>query len=98
MFGTTQSTFSTVVFGLVGVINLLTWLLSGIALLIFLWGVVRFISHGADKDAYKEGKQLMFWGILALFIIFSLTAILYMMCGALLGNSSYCINTANIPT
>lgn len=42
----------------------------GIALIVFLWGVFKFImAEGDDKQA---GRQLIFWGIVGLFAMVSL--------------------------
>ena len=40
-----------------------------IALLVFFWGLVKFIFAGAE--AKDEGKTLMIWGIVALFVMVS---------------------------
>jgi len=103
MSGSTQATFGSIIAAIIGVINSLVWLLSGIALLIFMWGMVRLVSHGADQKAYKEGKQLVLWGIISLFVIFSLAGIIQAMCANLLSNANACgipqpINRDNIPT
>ncbi len=85
MFGTTGATFSSVIDTFVGnIVSPLTWLLSGIAMVIFLFGLVRYVMHGADSTAHKEAIQLIIWGLLGLFIIFSLGAILALMCTTLL--------------
>jgi hypothetical protein len=40
-----------------------------IGLLVFLWGLVKFIFAGSEgKD---EGKHLMIWGLIALFVMVS---------------------------
>ena len=71
-------------------------------MVVFLFGLVRYIYHGADAKGHQEGKELIIWGITALFVIFSLGSILFLMCTSFLGDASYCrllpVNTANIPT
>ncbi len=61
------------------VITLLgTWLkallpiTTGIALLVFIWGMVIFISKSGDSEARAEGRQRMVWGVIALFVIVSI--------------------------
>jgi hypothetical protein len=39
-----------------------------IALLVFFWGLVKFIFSEAQKE---EGKTLMIWGVVALFVMVS---------------------------
>ena len=85
--GTTSGTFCSIIIGFVELMNKTTWLLSGVALLIFMWGLVRFIYHGGDQKGYKEGKALITWGLIALFIIFSLGGVLNLMCFSFLGTA-----------
>lgn len=39
------------------------------ALLVFFWGLVKFILAQGDTDASEQGKKLMIWGIVALFVM-----------------------------
>ncbi len=49
----------------------LTTLMAGIALLVFFWGLVKFITKAGDEAALEEGRRLMLWGIIALFVMVS---------------------------
>lgn len=51
-------------------------LLLGVATLVFFWGLVKFINHADDEKAIEEGKQLMLWGMVALFVMVALWAII----------------------
>lgn len=46
-------------------------LLSALAVLFFVWGVVVFIAQTDNEQARAEGKQRMIWGIVALFVLVS---------------------------
>lgn len=51
--------------------------ITGLALLIFLWGLTKFIARvGGDEKAVDEGKNLMKWGLIALFVMVSLWGII----------------------
>jgi len=51
--------------------------IAGLALLVFIWGLVKFIFHvSGDEKAVEEGKNLMKWGLIALFVLVSFMAIL----------------------
>lgn len=52
------------------IVNPIILLLSGAALVLFLWGVYEFIAHAGDETKRKEGHQAMLWGIIGLVIIF----------------------------
>ena len=47
-------------------------LMAGIAVLVFFVGLVKFISKAGDADAVKEGRTLMIWGTVALFVMASI--------------------------
>lgn len=40
-----------------------------IALLAFFWGLVKFIFAQGNEEAKGEGKKIMIWGLVALFVM-----------------------------
>lgn len=50
-------------------------LLFGIALVVFLWGVVRFIWSEEDSEERKKGRMHMLWGIVGIAIMLAAVAI-----------------------
>jgi len=51
--------------------------IAALALLVFLWGLAKFIFRLADDEkALADGKNLMKWGLIALFILLSFWAII----------------------
>jgi len=55
---------------------------AGMTLLVFFWGLVKFIfAVGGDEAAVAEGKNLMIWGILALFVMVAIWGILRFLTG-----------------
>lgn len=59
-----------------GFINSLTVLLSAVALLVFFRGLVSFIAKAGSPGSHAEGRALMIWGIVALFLMVSVFGIL----------------------
>jgi len=60
-----------------GLINPLIVILVGVALLVFFWGLAKFIFRvGGDEKAVEAGKKLMLWGLLALFVMLSVWGII----------------------
>jgi len=60
-----------------GLINPLIAILVGLALLVFFWGLAKFIFRaGGDTKAVEEGKTLMIWGLIALFVMVSVWGII----------------------
>jgi len=58
-----------------GIVAQLIIIAGGLALLVFLWGLVQFIFKAGDPEANKEGKNLMKWGLIALFVMVSVWGI-----------------------
>ncbi len=57
-------------------INTTIPVVAGLALLVFFWGLVKFIGKAGDSKNHEEGKNLMIWGIIALFIMVSFMGII----------------------
>lgn len=53
-------------------INLATPIVVALALLFFFWGLATFILSAGNEEKRKEGRGIMIWGIIALFIIVSI--------------------------
>lgn len=58
-----------------GLIDTLVWLLWALALMLFLWGVTKFITKADDEKQRIEGRNFMIWGIIALFVMTSAMAL-----------------------
>ena len=54
-----------------GLISTATGILAALALLVFFWGLVKYIAKADDEKAKESGKNTMVWGIIALFVMFS---------------------------
>ncbi|OHA91954.1 MAG: hypothetical protein A3J09_00410 [Candidatus Zambryskibacteria bacterium RIFCSPLOWO2_02_FULL_51_21] len=50
-------------------VNIALPIVVAIALLVFFWGLVKFIFSAAGEEAHKAGQQLMIWGLIALFVM-----------------------------
>lgn len=65
-----------------------------LALLLFFWGVVKYIwGVGSGKD---EGKKIMVWGIIALFVMSCVWAIVYFIGDELGLGGEYEVTVPNI--
>jgi len=47
----------------------------GAALLFFFWGLAKFILKSGDPKAKEEGRNIMIWGVVALFVMVSVWGI-----------------------
>ena len=55
-----------------GVINTIIPLLISVAVLTLIWGIVKFITSAGNEEKRKEGRDLMIYGIIGLFIMVSI--------------------------
>lgn len=58
-------------------INYSIGLLIGIALLTFFWGLAKYIFQSGSKDNHEEGRNIMVWGVIVLFVMVSIWGIIY---------------------
>lgn len=57
--------------------NVLIPLAFTMCILYFFWGVAKYIRTGAGSDkAAEEGRRVMIWGIVGIFIAFSIWGII----------------------
>jgi len=66
-FGNIQNGITTIG----NIINILLPIVVALALLFFFWGLAKFILASGDEDAKDEGKRIMIWGVIALFVMAS---------------------------
>ncbi|MBU6231071.1 MAG: hypothetical protein KGI45_02345 [Patescibacteria group bacterium] len=53
-------------------------LLFGLAILIFVWGVLQLVLGGDDEEKRERGKSTIKWGTVGLFIMVSAWGIIYL--------------------
>ncbi|OHA89130.1 MAG: hypothetical protein A2653_02885 [Candidatus Zambryskibacteria bacterium RIFCSPHIGHO2_01_FULL_43_25] len=51
------------------IIEVLLPIVVALALLFFFWGLAKYILAAGDEEKKKEGKNIMIWGIVALFVM-----------------------------
>lgn len=68
--------------GAMGVITNMISVVVTLAFLFFTWGVVKYIWSAGNEDKKAEGKRIMVWGIIALFVITSIVGIITFVSGA----------------
>ncbi len=60
-------------------------LMFGLAVLIFVWGVIQMIINGADTEARKKGQYTIMYGTLGMFIMVSAWGIIYLISNTIKG-------------
>ncbi len=70
-------TFGQIVSIFLDLILLLVPLVASLALLAFFWGLAKFVYNvSGDEKAVADGKNLMKWGLVALFVMVAVWGIL----------------------
>tara|TARA_B100000745_G_scaffold49034_1_gene29353 strand:+ start:6066 stop:6428 length:363 start_codon:yes stop_codon:yes gene_type:complete len=64
--------FGNILVQLRGLFALLLPLLVGLAVVVFVWGVILYIGSGDSEDKRRDGRNLMVFGIIAIFVIVSI--------------------------
>lgn len=53
------------------IVDLALPIVVALALLAFFWGLAKFIFASGDEDKRDDGKRIMIWGVIALFVMVS---------------------------
>jgi TM2 domain-containing membrane protein YozV len=61
------------------IINPILSVIFALALVLFLFGLLRFVLSKGDENALAAGKQHMLWGTVGMTIMISVYAILWLM-------------------
>ncbi len=69
------------------ILNPFIYLLFAIAMIVFIWGLVRFISQGGDEEARTIAKRHILYGLLGMFIMFSAFALVRLITGVFITGS-----------
>lgn len=67
---------------LVGLVNTAIPLLIAVALAVFFWGLIRYVWRSGGGEGAKAGRDLMIWGLIALFVMVSVWGIIRLAQGA----------------
>lgn len=58
------------------IVKQLIVIMGGLALLGFFYGLAKFIFAAGDPKSHEQGRSIMIWGILALFVMVSVLGII----------------------
>ena len=66
---------NTLVTSLGNIVELLIPIAFAVALLFFFWGLAQYILAAGSDEAKAQGKNMMIWGVIALFVMASVWGI-----------------------
>jgi len=61
------------------VLNPVVILLLGLALVYFMWGVFKYVNRGGEEGDRVQGAQMMWYGIIAIFVMVSVWGLVYIL-------------------
>ena len=67
-----QTTINDLINTLKGILGYLIPFFMVLATVIFLWGVIQYITAGGEEEKIKSGRTYMLWGLIALFVMIAL--------------------------
>ncbi len=73
-----MATFADIVAYLIGLLNQFVYVLAALAVVVFLWGMVKYVRNAAIGK--RQDKKAILWSLVALFVLFSVWGILRVMC------------------
>lgn len=65
------------------IINPVIYLLFGLALAYFLWGMLEFIAGAGNEETRTNGRQHMLWGVVGMFIMVAVFGIMHTICNTI---------------
>ncbi len=80
--------FKSLIGVLVGLLNVVIPIIIALALLAFFWGVFLFVRNSDGGDEKGEGRRIMIWGIIALFVMVSFFGIVRIVQNTFFGGSA----------
>ena len=81
----TPGNFSELICVFIDLISTAIPIVGGLALLVFFWGLAKFILNAGNESGREEGKEVMKWGIVALFVMVSIWGIIFFITNDVLG-------------
>lgn len=90
------SFFTSLVTSVQTIVDLLIPLVVTLAVLFFFWGLAVFVLNAGDEEKRKEGRNIMVWGIIALFFIVAVWGIVRLL--ASIFGVDDAAGSVNVPT
>ena len=80
-----------------GLLNGLLPVLIALAVIIFLWGVLKYIRASDNPEQRTEGRELMVYGIIAIFVMVSLWGLVNIIVDTFFDEPDLTIGGENVP-
>ncbi len=71
------------------ILNLVVPIVMTLALLYFFWGLANYILGAGDEEKRKAGRDMMIWGVIALFVMASVWGLVEVLNNTFLGGRNF---------
>ncbi len=79
------------------ILNIVITIVFVLAILVFGWGVVKYITSANDATKEKEARQFLWWGVIGIFVLASVFGLVKFIGGALqVGQEGGAINVPTV--
>ena len=72
-------TIESVITRLGSILNTIIPFLVIVATVVFLWGIVRYISAGGDEKQIRQGRQRIIWGVIFLAVMVAVWGLAFLL-------------------
>ena len=80
-----------------GLLNDLFPILTALAVIVFLWGVLKYIKASDNPEKRTEGRNLMVYGIIAIFVMVSLWGLINIIVNTFFNTADLTIGGGDVP-
>lgn len=96
-FAQTLGNVNTLLNSIRGLVNGALPVVVGLALLGFFWGLMKFIFAAGDEEKKEEGKNVMIYGVIALFVMVAVWGLVGFIASALNVQTGGSVNLPSVP-
>ena len=65
------------------ILGIIVVIVFSLALVVFAWGVIKYITAAGDANKLKEARPFLFWGIVGLFVLATTWGLIVFIAGEL---------------
>ncbi|MEK7152940.1 MAG: hypothetical protein AAB834_03270 [Patescibacteria group bacterium] len=69
VIGTVQGEWQKIFAAIVAIVNFAIPAIFALGLIVFLWGLLKFLRAAGDESAATDGKRLIVWGVIIMFVM-----------------------------
>lgn len=72
-------------------------IIISLGVILFFWGLVKYVRSAENPAAREEGRQLIVYGIIAIFVMVSMWGLVNVLVETVIGNDDVLLDDGDIP-